>query len=255
MVDNLVQQHIRAAIEAEKDYTRRKEALMSEYEAKGHRIISGTQEADGEWEVTDYRTDDIIAAGDGGLEGYDEVAHDHGQMWVHIDPIIESLDITDPITEGLPESLCEQLTDWVRERATDEDIDQVLALGHTPAPEPEVVAQQRRAARERKARERANDVAQQRHEIESLVQESGALTEESHTVRVHISDDDLAFVAVLGHHTRREADQFGPHLVVALKEHGFSPVLLPAEYGTELFQEVAELHPVTVLLTVEEQCP
>ncbi len=126
MTDNLLRTHIRAVLQAEEDYGKRKDALLSDYEAKGHRIIDGGQTSSDEWEVTDYRTGEMIAAGDGGMEGYAEVVHDHGEMWVHIDPITEGLDLPDPVTEGLPESLCEALSDWVRERADDEDIAMVL---------------------------------------------------------------------------------------------------------------------------------
>lgn len=144
MVDSLVQQHIRAVIAFEEDYEKRKEALLADHETKGDRIISGGQTYGQEWEITDYRTGEVIAAGDGGIEGYAEIVHEHGRTWVHVDPITEHLmDTPDPITPGLPKTLCEQLTEWVRDRATEKDINEVLTWGNASAQEPETITRAR----------------------------------------------------------------------------------------------------------------
>ena len=131
---DLIRQHIKAAHEHEQDYDRRREALLASYEAKGHRIIDGgqTHRFDEEhgyvdaWEIIDYRTGKIMFEGLGDWEGYGEAVEKHGSMWLHIDPLEDEL-VTedDPVTEGLPESLCEALMAWVRE-ADEEDIEQAL---------------------------------------------------------------------------------------------------------------------------------
>ncbi|MFJ9553195.1 hypothetical protein ACIRPH_05235 [Nocardiopsis sp. NPDC101807] len=127
MVDSPIHQHIRAVLQYEEDYKKREEALLADYEAKGHTVIDGSLVLDGDWEVTDYRTGDIIAAGGDGVAGYAEVADDHGEMWVHIDLITDQLtEIPLPITPGVPEALCEVLTEWARTSASDEDIALVL---------------------------------------------------------------------------------------------------------------------------------
>lgn len=129
MTDDLLRTHIRAILQAEEDYDKHKEDLLSSYEAKGHRIISGGQTGHDTWDITDYRTGQIIAEGGGGLEGYgDALSSDQAERenWVHIDPITEDLYMSEPVTEGLPESLCEALSHWVREQADDEDIAMVL---------------------------------------------------------------------------------------------------------------------------------
>jgi hypothetical protein len=126
MIDDLVRTHIRAVLQAEGDYEKRKEALLADYEAQGHLITDGGQTDHDSWEITDYRTGKLIAKGDGGFDEYCAFINKHGESWVHIDPITEDLDLPDPVTEGLPESLCEALDHWVREQADDEDIAMVL---------------------------------------------------------------------------------------------------------------------------------
>ncbi|WP_017578499.1 hypothetical protein [Nocardiopsis kunsanensis] len=127
MTDQLVRQHIRAILRFEEEHDQRHEDLLKDYEVKGHRIVSGGQTGQDTWDVTDYRTGETIVEGDGGLEGYAKAVEEHGEMWLHIDPITMHLyDIPDPATPGLPESLCEALAMWVRDQASDEDIDQVL---------------------------------------------------------------------------------------------------------------------------------
>lgn len=126
---DLLRQHVRAVLQAEEDYEKSQEARLQEYEAKGRRIIGGGQVDRDTWEVTDYRTDETIASGDGGLEGYAEAlssAQAEHENWAHIDPITEDLEMSVPSTEGLPESLREALDHWVREQADDDDIAMVL---------------------------------------------------------------------------------------------------------------------------------
>lgn len=128
MTDDLFRQHIRAILKFEDEHDQRQETLLKDYEAKGHRIVSGGQTGHDTWDVTDYRTGETIIEGGGGIDGYHAAADKHGETWLHIDPITEHLfDIPDPVTPGLPESLCEALASWVRDQASDEDIDQVLS--------------------------------------------------------------------------------------------------------------------------------
>lgn len=134
MSDDLFRDHTRAILKFDEEHDQRQETLLADYEAKGHRIVSGGQTGHDTWDVTDYRTGKTLFEGDGGIEGYYRVADEHGEMWVHIDPITEHLfDIPDPITEGLPESLCEALASWVRDQSSGNDI--AAALGEA-GPEP-----------------------------------------------------------------------------------------------------------------------
>ncbi|MFC7328150.1 hypothetical protein [Marinactinospora rubrisoli] len=123
MSDQLVKQHIASLLKFDEEHDAREEALLDVYEAKGHRIVSGGQVDHDTWEVVDYRTGDTIIEGGGGIDGYGAAVAEHGENWVHIDPITEPLyDTPDPTTEGLPESLCRALAEWVRDKASPEDI-------------------------------------------------------------------------------------------------------------------------------------
>lgn len=135
-MSDLMRQHIRAILQFEEEHDDRKAKLLADHEAKGHRIVSGGQVDHDTWDVTDYRTGETIIEGDGGYEGYSRAVDEHGAMWLHIDPITEHLfDIPDPVTPGLPESLCEALAQWVREGASGNDI--AVALGEA---EPDAVS-------------------------------------------------------------------------------------------------------------------
>lgn len=130
MSEDLLRKHIAAVLQAEEDYEKRKEQILTDYETKGHRIVDGGQTGPDTWEVTDYRTGELIVEGAGGLAGYDEATSSEQaerEKWVHIDPITEHLaEDDDPITEGLPESLCQALAEWVRDQAAPEDIDELM---------------------------------------------------------------------------------------------------------------------------------
>jgi len=125
MPEPLIHQHIRAVVAYENSDQAREEMLLASYEANGERIISGGQTGPDTWDVTDYRTGELLAEGDNGLDGYCKLIGEVGQNWVHIDPIIEALNDDPPKTEGLPESLCEVLLEWV-EDAEPEEIEAAL---------------------------------------------------------------------------------------------------------------------------------
>lgn len=126
MTEPLIHQHIRAAAAYEASYEARKEALLASYEAKGERIISGGQTGPDTWDVTDYRTGELLAKGGGGFDEYCKVLGEIGDNWVHIDPITDGLYVDNlPVTEGLPSSLCDALNDWV-DTADPEEIEAAL---------------------------------------------------------------------------------------------------------------------------------
>lgn len=126
MTEPLIHQHIRAAATYAEVYEKNKETLLSSYEAKGERIISGGQTGLDTWDIIDYRTGKVLFEGAGGLEEYARTIEEHGQNWVHIDPITEGLYVDNlPVTEGLPDSLCEALSDWV-DTADPEEIEAAL---------------------------------------------------------------------------------------------------------------------------------
>ena len=128
MSDNPFREHIRAVRKFEEYHDQRKEDLLADYEGKGYRIIDGGGAGKPtKWEIIDYHTKKTLLEGEGGYEGYVKAVKEHSDQWVHIESITDHLlETPDPITPGLPESLCEALTFWVRNQASDEDTALVL---------------------------------------------------------------------------------------------------------------------------------
>lgn len=126
MAEPLIHRHIRAAAAYEARYEARKEAYINGYEEEGRRIVDASQTGDTSWEVTDYRTGELLASGSGGFAEYSQVADKIGQHWLDIDQLMEEIeDDGPPVTEGLSEALCNALSDWV-EGATPEEIEAAL---------------------------------------------------------------------------------------------------------------------------------
>lgn len=95
-------------------------------EKAGHRIVDGGQTSSGSedvqtWEITDWRTGDLIINGAGGYESYGEAAQrlDPDGKWLHIDTVDEG---GAPVEfPGIPASLADFLQDWLG-AAPDEDV-------------------------------------------------------------------------------------------------------------------------------------
>ena len=96
-------------------------------EADGHRIVDGGQTGQESWEITDWRTGDVLASGAGDHGLYDDAATrlDPGGKWLHIDNLDTGLADVEPI--GIPASLADALQDWLGSTATpDEDVAQFV---------------------------------------------------------------------------------------------------------------------------------
>lgn len=96
-------------------------------EATGYRLIDGgqtgrTADDQSTWEITDWRTGELLASGIGD-DTYDTEAArlDPAGKWLHIDAIDTDLTEVDPA--GIPASLASALQDWIGSASTsDEDI-------------------------------------------------------------------------------------------------------------------------------------
>ena len=93
MPEPLIHQHIRAVVAYENSYQAREEMLLASYEANGERIISGGQTGPDTWDVTDYRTGELLAEGSTGwmdvqtLGGRELGAHcDHSSAMIRQRP-------------------------------------------------------------------------------------------------------------------------------------------------------------------------
>lgn len=127
MTEPLIHQHIRAAVAYEARYEARKQAYIKGYEEEGRRIVDASQTGETSWTVTDYRTGELLARGDGGYEEYSKVVDEVGQHWMDVSHLLEEVyEDGPPVTEGLSKALCDALSDWV-EVASPEEIEAALS--------------------------------------------------------------------------------------------------------------------------------
>lgn len=125
MPEDLVKQHVIALLGKSCELHEAIEQRVREHESAGGLVVNAGQVDHDTWEVTDYRTGETLAKGDGGLQGLFEcLGSSQAASWALIDPLTENLyDDELLITPGLPESLCEALDNWIGSRATpDEEV-------------------------------------------------------------------------------------------------------------------------------------
>ncbi|MFC4126237.1 hypothetical protein [Nocardia rhizosphaerae] len=125
---DLVRSHLRALLSDLDDDAKGRDARIEELEKQGHRIVSGGQISQHEWDITDWRTGEIIASGSDGLEGYDAAVErlDDYDTWFHIDHVCPEVPPL-PVTAGIPKSLGEALADWIGSTLTsDQDIAELV---------------------------------------------------------------------------------------------------------------------------------
>ncbi|MFJ9558381.1 hypothetical protein ACIRPH_31625 [Nocardiopsis sp. NPDC101807] len=125
MAEDLVKQHVITLLGRRRELQEAIEKRVSEHEAAGGRVVDGGQVDHDTWEVTDYRTGETLAEGSNGLNGFLELLGSHqAESWALIDPLTDDLYDDDlHVTEGLPESLCDALDDWIGSRSTsNEDV-------------------------------------------------------------------------------------------------------------------------------------
>jgi len=121
--DTAVRSYVQSALRQYYAAQEAREESIRALEAAGHRIINGGQSGQEEWEITDWRTGDLLARGTGNHHDYDDAARrlDPDGKWLHIDTIdIDPMDV-EPV--GIPESLANALLDWLGSTGTpDEDV-------------------------------------------------------------------------------------------------------------------------------------
>jgi hypothetical protein len=112
-----VRAHLRRVLQHNKDRKLRRLDRIAAEEAAGHRIISGGQTHGAHWSLHDWRSGDVIAEGDQGIDEFDEVRErlDPDDSWLHIDHIPFSDDAPAflPAEQGLPGDLGVVLQQWV----------------------------------------------------------------------------------------------------------------------------------------------
>lgn len=114
-MSDLLKEHVKNVLEANfagvADIRRR----IEELEAQGHRIITGGQIGQDGWDIIDWRTNEILAAGAGGLDEYEAAARDldPDDKFVHHDRILEDEDLEYVATPGIPDGIANAVEDWV----------------------------------------------------------------------------------------------------------------------------------------------
>ncbi|MFC3986652.1 hypothetical protein [Streptosporangium jomthongense] len=128
-MSHAIRDHVRKILLARAADNEAEAAKIQEIEAAGGRIITGGQIDKDEWEILDWRTEERLAHGHNGLDGYAEACLrlDPEGRWHHIDPLTEEIGLTEPsLTDGVPLSLAEALLNWVESLSTpDEEIAEI----------------------------------------------------------------------------------------------------------------------------------
>ncbi|MFD1372314.1 hypothetical protein [Actinoplanes sichuanensis] len=90
------------------------EEQIARFEAEGRRIVAGGQISETTWDIVDWRTNEILAAGEDGLDGYLAAGKelDPDDKWVHYDRVLEDTDLTQVDGGDLPDGLADVIEDW-----------------------------------------------------------------------------------------------------------------------------------------------
>lgn len=109
-----IRRHVAAVIEADEDLEIRLIRKAREKEAEGFRIVAGGQTGPNvgglaPWELTDWRTGDAVASGQG-LDSF-QAGFEENHWW-HIDSLSYDLPVPTPSSIVLPPGLASALARW-----------------------------------------------------------------------------------------------------------------------------------------------
>lgn len=124
-LDGPIREYICELLRANLAAEEAREEEIRRLEDTGHRIVNGSQTGMNSWEITDWRSGELIEAGSNGLDGYDAAAArlDPTGMWLHIDHVDEGIDELPVNSFGLPDSLAAALREWLSLLSTpDKDV-------------------------------------------------------------------------------------------------------------------------------------
>ncbi|MEU3401376.1 hypothetical protein [Streptomyces filamentosus] len=129
LITGRVQQYIEALLRRSLADRLRRLERIEQLEKDGYRIIEGGQTHGDEWEITDWRTGELIARGVGGYQGYDEAADrlDPDDKWILHENVDNDDDQEAVEPAGVPDSLADSLQEWLGWANTaDEDVATVV---------------------------------------------------------------------------------------------------------------------------------
>lgn len=113
-MSDLLKTHIQNVLETNHADNLKIEERIGELESQGHRIVGGGQIGETAWDIVDWRTNEILAAGNDGAEGFAAAGRelDPDDKWIHYDRVLEDADLTYVTAEGLPDGLANAIEDW-----------------------------------------------------------------------------------------------------------------------------------------------
>jgi hypothetical protein len=114
--------YIQNVLEANHADTERIDQRIEQLESDGHRIVAGGQINETAWDIVDWRTNEILAAGDDGLDGYEAAGKnlDPADKWIHYDRVAEDIELTWVEPGDLPDGLAEVVEEWALSGDADE---------------------------------------------------------------------------------------------------------------------------------------
>lgn len=125
---DIVKHHLRRVLEASLNVADDEQDRAEKLERTGHRIVSGGQVSRDRWEITDWRTGEMIAQSDGGIDEYEAALDrlDPDGMWFDAGGLT-AIGVPFVRTPGIPASLGEALEEWMGTRSvTDEEIAELI---------------------------------------------------------------------------------------------------------------------------------
>ena len=113
--------YVRERLRRDSDVVRKVNAEEERLEGLGYQLVEAGQ-VDGHesWEVRDYRTGELLAAGTDGPQGMDEVRDQRGSSWYNHDSIFDVIEESPEIVSDLPAMLQESLDEWASSAADEE---------------------------------------------------------------------------------------------------------------------------------------
>ncbi|MFC4070188.1 hypothetical protein [Actinoplanes subglobosus] len=106
--------YIQNVLEANHADNDRIDERIEQLESDGHRIVAGGQINETAWDIVDWRTNEILAAGEDGPDGFAAAGQelDPDDKWIHYDRVLEDTDLTEVEIGDLPDGLAAVVEDW-----------------------------------------------------------------------------------------------------------------------------------------------
>ncbi|MEU4218256.1 hypothetical protein [Actinoplanes sp. NPDC026623] len=113
-------EHVRRLLRAQLATDDARYERLEELEQEGYRIVDGGQVGTDGWNILDWHTDEVIAEGDDGWDGYTAATKRlcPDGKWVHIDSVDDDLPLPQVSTPGVPPSLGQALDEWISQSDT-----------------------------------------------------------------------------------------------------------------------------------------